>query len=414
MSAVRLEKGEAVRIGFLPLVDSAILVAAQECGFAAAQGVPLELVRDVSWSNIRDRVVHGHLHAAHMLAGLPIAVSLGLGQPANPLIAPFSLGLNGNAITLALPVADALGLDGLVPPADSAQALARLVRRRQARREPALRLGMVHPFSSHNYILRYWLAYAGLLPDEDVELVVVPPPYMIDALRSGEVDGFCVGEPWNSVAVAEGVGRIVTLGCHIWQRGVEKVLGCRADWADANAETLAALIRALDQAAAWTGDPANHAALETMLAKPEYLNRSADLIQGAIDGRLVVSPAEGAIEARDFLLFYKDAANFPWVSQALWIYSQMVRWGQVPANSETEAAVRRVFRTDLYRRALGESRTPMPGANAKVEGSLDIALPVGSPRGRLSIGPDRFFDNRVFDPEDIAGYLRSLQPQEGI
>lgn len=414
MNATRLEKGEAVRIGFLPLVDSAILIAAQECGFAHREGVGIELIREVSWSNIRDRVVHGRLHAAHMLAGLPIAVSLGLGQPATPLIAPFSLGLNGNAITVSTPVADALGLEGLAEPGVSAKSLASLVRRRSAEGLPALRLGIVHPYSSHNYMLRYWLAYAGLDPDNDVDLVVVPPPYMVDALQSGEVDGFCVGEPWNSVAVSQGAGRIVALGSRIWQRGVEKVLGCRADWAEGNPETLAALIRALDHAAAWAGDPANHAALAEMLAKPAYLNRPAELIRGAIGGRLAVSPGEDAVEARDFLLFYKDAANFPWMSQALWIYSQMVRWGQVPAGPYTEAAVRRVFRTDLYRQALGLSNTPMPGANAKVEGSLDISLPVGSPRGRLSIGPDRFFDNRVFDPEDIAGYLRVLRAQEGI
>ncbi|MCH8686639.1 CmpA/NrtA family ABC transporter substrate-binding protein [Pedomonas mirosovicensis] len=408
MSAVRLEKGEAVRIGFLPLVDSAILIAAQECGFAAAEGVAIELVRDVSWSNIRDRVVHGRLHAAHMLAGLPIAVSLGLGQPATPLIAPFNLGLNGNAITLSLAIAGALGPERLADPAASAEALARVVRQRQADGASPLRLGIVHPFSSHNYMLRYWLAYAGLMPDRDVGLVVVPPPYMVDALRSGEVDGFCVGEPWSSVAVAEGVARIVALGCRIWQRGVEKVLGCRADWAEANPDALAALIRALDRAASWTGDAAHHADLAAMLAQPRYLDKPAELIRRALDGRLTVAPAAPPIAAEDFLLFYKDAANFPWVSQALWIYSQMVRWGQVAPSDAAEAEVRRVFRPDLYRRALGDSATPLPGANAKVEGSLDISLPVGSPRGRLSIGPDRFFDNRVFDPVDIAGYLRSF------
>lgn len=409
MNALQLHDGEAIRVGFLPLVDCAILVAAKECGFAEQEGIKLELLRDVSWSNIRDRVVHGRLHAAHMLAGLPIAVSLGLGQPATPLIAPFSLGLNGNAITVSLPLAEALGLEGLAAPNESAGRLADLVHRRKSEGLPALRLGTVHPFSSHNYMLRYWLAYAGLDPDVDVELIVVPPPYMVDALRSGEVDGFCVGEPWNSVAVAEGVGHIVAFGSRIWQRGVEKVLGCRADWADVNPDMLAALIRALDHAAAWCGDAGNHAELALMLAQPAYLDQPEGLIRSALDGRLAVAPGKEVVEDRDFLLFYKDAANFPWVSQALWIYSQMVRWGQVTASSETEAAVRRVFRTDLYRRALGQSNTPLPGANAKVEGLLDISLPVGSPRGRLSIGPDRFFDNRVFDPEDIAGYLKDLK-----
>ncbi len=398
-----------VRIGFLPLVDSAVLVAAQAFGFAEAEGLQLELSREASWANIRDKLVYRHFDAAHMLAGLPIAATLGLSRAPTPVIAPFCLGLNGNAVTLASDIAAALAMQsGHVIDFDDAGsvavALAALIKTRRSQDLAPLRLGVPHRFSSHNYTLRYWLAFAGINPDRDVQLVIVPPPLTVDALRAGEIDGFCVGEPWSSIAVATGVGEIVALGCRIWQRGVEKVLGVRGDWAESNPDTLAALLRALDRAARWAGDPANHPPLAAALARPDRLDRPAALIARVLSGRLMVAP-DREIDVPDFLMLYRDAANFPWVSQAQWIYSQMLRWGQVAPSEAAEASVRSVFRPDLYRRAVSGSGTPMPGANAKVEGALATPLAVGSAMGRLSIGPDRFFDGRSFDPDQLGPYL---------
>ncbi len=403
-----------LRIGFLPLVDSAILVAAQAFGFAEAEGLRLELSREASWANIRDKLVYRHFDAAHMLAGLPIAATLGLSRAPTPVIAPFCLGLNGNAVTLATALcADLVAQSGAAIDFDDAgsvaTALAQLVETRRARGRPPLRLGVPHRFSSHNYTLRYWLAFAGIDPERDVQLVIVPPPLTVDALRAGEIDGFCVGEPWSSIAVAAGVGNIIALGCRIWQRGVEKVLGMRGDWAEANPDTLAALLRALDRAARWAGDAANHPALAAALARPDVLDRSPALIARVLSGRLLVTP-DREINVPDFLMLYRDAANFPWVSQAQWIYSQMLRWGQVTPSAAAEAAVRGVFRPDLYRRAISGSGTPMPGANAKVEGALATPLAVGSAMGRLSIGPDRFFDGRSFDPDQLGPYLGGFAP----
>ncbi len=403
-----------VRIGFLPLVDSAILIAAQALGFAEAEGLQLDLSREASWANIRDKLVYRHLDAAHMLAGLPIAATLGLSRAPTPVIAPFCLGLNGNAVTLATPLAAEIeAATGAAidcnDPRGAAHGLAALVAARAARGAPPLRLGIPHRFSSHNYILRYWLAYAGIDPERDVQLVVVPPPLIVDALAIGEVDGFCVGEPWSSVAVAAGAGQIVALGCRIWQRGVEKVLGVRGDWAEANAETLSALLRSLDRAAAWAGDAANRDALAAELAQAHYLNRPAAMIGRVLSGRLQVS-ATAEIDAPDFLMLYRDAANFPWVSQAQWLYSQMLRWGQAHPSAAADIAVRGVFRPDLYRRALVGSGTPLPGANAKVEGALAEPLALGTAAGRLTIGPDRFFDDRRFDPDRLGDYLQGFSP----
>ena len=403
---------DSIRIGFLPLVDSAVLITAREQGFAAAEGIDLQLIRETSWANIRDKVVHRRLDAAHMLAGLSIATTLGLAGPPTAMVAPFSLGLNGNAITLAERHAALLEAEATIDdPAGAAQALARLIGTRRASGQTPLRFGIVHGFSSHNYILRYWLASAGIDPERDVELVVVPPPFMVDTLAREAIDGFCVGEPWNSAAVAAGIGRIIAFGCRIWQRGVEKVLGCRADWAEANGERLGRLLRALDAAAHWAGDRTNHDALASLLATPTYLDKPAELIRHSLSGRLPIGPEDDSADASDFLLLYRNAANFPWVSQALWLYSQMVRWGQAPLSDDTERQVRAVFRPDLYRRALVASDTPVPGASAKVEGALDQPLDVGSRIGRLSLGPDRFFDGRVFDPERLHDYIRSFDRQ---
>ena len=219
---------DTMRVGFIPLVDAAALIIAVDKGFAAEEGLAIELMREVSWSNIRDKLNIGLFDAAHLLAPLAIASTLGIGHVKVPLLAPFMLGLNGNAITVSPGLYDALAVaakGGLDDPKASAEALGRVVAdRRRSGAEP-LTFGMTFPFSTHNYQIRLWMAAGGVDPDEDVRLVVLPPPYMVDSLASHQVDGFCVGAPWNSVAVKLGIGRIVHFGCDIVARAPEKVLG---------------------------------------------------------------------------------------------------------------------------------------------------------------------------------------------
>lgn len=395
-------------IAFVPLTDSAILVAARECGFAEQHGIDLTLVRDLSWATVRDRLVSGQVQGAHMLAPLAVAVTLGLSQQRSAIAAPFKLGLNGNALTLSPRLAGLLDPDiakRIAEPAEAARALARGLA--TLGRRPVL--GVVHRFSSQALMLRYWLDFAGIDPDRDVALRVLPPSSMVPALAAGEIDGFSAGEPWSSVAVAAGCGEIATLGTRIWQRGVEKVLGLREDWAEANPEPLDRLLLALDEAGAWCEEPANRAALATILERADYVGQPAELIERALSGVLRAGPDGTLVEAPDFLLLHREAANFPWRSQALWIYSQFLRWNYLEPSAEAEAAAARVFRSDLYRRALAGGRTPLPGASLKLEGSLDEPLPVGSDRAALTLGPDRFFDGRVFDPVQIADYLASFE-----
>ena len=396
-------------LGFIPLVDCAPLVAAAEKGFAAAEGLALDLVRETSWANIRDRVMLGHFHAAHMLGPLPIASTLGIGSHIEvPMVAPFSLGLGGNAVTVSTALfaemkkAGASLADG---PAASAAALARVVAARRAAGAAPLTIAMVFPFSGHNYELRYWLASAGLDPDRDLRLVVLPPPFMVDALAEGHVDGFCVGEPWNSLAVDRGVGVIVLTKSALWRQGPEKVLGLRADYALHNPERLFALIRALYRATAWAGDPANREALAELLARPAYVGGSAAVIARALGGSLVREPGGAPAAIPDFLVFHDHAANFPWQSHALWFYSQMVRWGQTDYRADRAEIARRVYRPDLYRAALKSTEADLPSASSKVEGALTRPTPVASRLGKMILGPDGFFDGLLFDPDDVPGYL---------
>jgi ABC-type nitrate/sulfonate/bicarbonate transport system substrate-binding protein len=404
-----MRRHNQVTAGFLPLLDSALLVAASELGFAEAEGVDLRLVRENSWASIRDRLAVGHFDVAHMLAPMPIACNLGLTPLAAETIAPMALGLGGNAVTVSLDLWSAMrdhGAPGTFQPRETGTALAAVVyARRRANMEP-LRFGVVHPHSGHNYELRYWLAACGIDPETDIEIVIVPPPLMADALGAGRVDGYCVGEPWNTAAVAKGVGRIVTVKAAIWKSSPEKVLGVAANWAEREPEALSALLRALYRAAEWCGAKANHGELASLLAGAAYVDCSAEWLLPALSGRIEASRGS-IVEVTDFFLPHAAAATFPWKSHALWFYSQMARWGQVGVSEASETIARNTYRPDLYRAALRGLGVALPGANAKVEGALRSETPVGSAGASLVLGPDGFFDGTIFDPDRIEAYLLS-------
>lgn len=396
-----------ITAAFLPLTDSAVLVAAREKGFARAHGVDLTLLRTTSWATARDRLVYGQVQAAHMLAPLAVAVTLGLSQHPAAIAAPFKLNVNGNALVMTSAFAAALepDLDARVEdPLAAAHDFAGAVG--LYHRKPVI--GIVHRFSSHALMLRYWLAAGGIDPDRDIVMRVLPPSLMGEALRTGEIDGFIAGEPWGSVVVAAGLAEIVAVGARIWQRGVEKVLAFRQDWLEAHPDEVDRLLVALTEAAAWCDAPNNHEELAGLLARPDYVGQPAETIRRALSGNLVLRHGRDAVTVPDVLLFHREAAAFPWRSQALWIYSQYVRWNFAEATAANEAAAAGVFRSDIYRRALGAAGAPMPGASMKLEGALSSPLAVGTRGSALTLGSDRFFDGRIFDPDDIAGYLEAF------
>ena len=379
-----------LHIGFIPLVDAAALIVAVDKGFARAEGLDVTLVREVSWSNVRDKLNIGLFDAAHLLAPVAIASSLGLGHVKVPIVAPFSLGLNGNAITVspALHAELMAQIDGdRFDPMVTALALARVVAARRKQGAEPLTFGMTFPFSTHNYQLRFWMAAGGVDPDEDVRLVVLPPPYMVGSLSSGHVDAFCVGAPWNSIAVDLGVGHILHFVSDILQRAAEKVLAVRQDWAERNPQVLAALTRAHCAAAAFIEDDRNRDEVAALLAQPERIGVSPDVLLRTMDGRLKISPDGTMRESRRYLLVGRQGAGRPDPRQAAWLYAQMVRWGQASISPEALKTAEAVFRPDLYDAALGLA--PAPPAT-----------------GHDAIGA---FTGPAFDPQNIAAHLAAFE-----
>ena len=399
---------EQMTIGFLPLVDACLPILAHEHGFAEEEGLALSFQRDVSWATVLDRLLYGHTDAAHLIAPLAIATTLGRGRPAQPLATPFVLGLNGNAVTMSSELAARVSEPGrLADPIALGAALAEEARARKAAGR-TLRFGVVHRYSSHNYMLRYWLAGCGIRPDEDVEIVTIAPPFVADAMATGEIDGACVGEPWNSAAVARGVGVIVLATAQIWRRGVEKVLAFRAPVLEARRPAVEALLRALRKAGAHFVDPANWEENADILARPLYIGADRRLILAAISDRLVLVQGAEPVHYPDFMFQFREAANFPWVSQAEWLYTQLVRWDRLAYSAADAAAAAQVFRPDVYRSALAGTIAPLPGASSKVEGSLARATAVTAQQGAMVMENNTFFDSRSFDPDDIEGYIASF------
>jgi NitT/TauT family transport system ATP-binding protein len=269
-------------------------------------------------------------------------------------------------------------------PMMSARALARVVDERKRRGEEPLTFGMTFPFSSHNYHLRFWMAAGGVDPDEDVRLVVLPPPYMVESLATKLVDGFCVGAPWNSIAVDSGVGFVLHFGSEILAHAAEKVLAVRAQWAHDNPDVLAQLVRAHDRASAYVDDPANRDEVAAILAAPHRLNVEPEVIHRTLDGDLKIAP-DGTVRHDDrYLLVGRDGAARPDPAQAAWLYAQMVRWGQVPLSSELLAAAKAVFRDDLFDAAVSTKNGKRPTGWTDGVGA---------------------FTGPAFDANDIAGHL---------
>jgi NitT/TauT family transport system ATP-binding protein len=238
-----------------------------------------------------------------------------------------------------------------------------------------------------------------------VEITTVAPPFVPDALASGEIDGVCVGEPWNSVCVERGVGTIVLATAQIWRRGVEKVLAMREAVLEEKRPETEALVRAMRKAGRHFVDPANWVENAQLLALPQYLDADARLVQRAISDRLVLDQGAPEVHFPDFMYQYSEAANFPWVSQASWLYSQMVRWDQVGFDLADAQKAARVFRPDVYRNALKSTGDDLPAANAKVEGSVSQLTQVGTQQGAITLSVNSFFDGRSFDPDRMESYL---------
>lgn len=339
-TTVTASQTRPLRLGFIALTDAAPLILAHELGCFARRGLRVELRREVGWATVRDKVVYGELDAAHAPAPMLWATRLGLGSAPADVCSPFVLNLHGNAITLSTRLWEAGVRDAATLRADA-------LRRRG---ENKLMFGIVYPHSMHHVLLRQWLRAVRLDPDRDVRIAVVPPAQMYRNLVAGTLDGYCVGDPWNTLAVQQHQG-----WCPAWSAAqapghVEKVVMLRDAFADRHPEPVALLVAALAEAAAWCDQPGHRADVARVLAAPRYLNLPAAVIEPALFGRF--SPRAGTTESvPDFIVFSRGDASAPTVARAASLQHELVAAGLVPPSALRPDLPRRLFREDLYRQA---------------------------------------------------------------
>ncbi len=339
-----------LNLGFMRLTDAAPLIAARELGFFSRFGLEVTLVREVSWANIRDKVTVGALDAAQMLAPMPLMTSLGIGGLRCPLVTGLMLNLNGNAITLATGLWEQLVRSGATT--HDPLALSRALARQVSVSGQRLTMATVYPFSTHTLQLRLWLAAGGLDPDTQLRLIVLPPEQMVDSLARGIIDGFCVGEPWNTVAVQAGVGVVAASGYDVWNNAPEKVLGVTADWHAAYPGTHLRLRLALMEAARWLADAEHRRQAAEFLATTDYLDLPGSQVLPALLGRHQYRRGGPMVDTPDFLVFHRYQAGFPWWSRAERLVRQCLELlGKSLPEGEVMALVAGCYRTDLYREA---------------------------------------------------------------
>ena len=381
-----------LRLGYVPLIDASPLIVARELGFAAEEGLALDLIRLQSWAQSRDLLGTGAIDAAHMLVPLPIAQTIGLG-PAYPqfdLVMVLSVG--GQAIAVSAALAEAMRAGGhgidFADPFAARQAL-------QAVAGGRLRVGVPFPFSTQAELVRLWLDGTDLA--EGMTIHTVPPPLMADALASGEVDAFCVGEPWASYAVETGAGALLLAGRAIWASPPEKGLVLTRDFTETRPEETGRLMRAVWRACRWLDRPDNRSTAAEILSRPDYLNLPPELSERGLLGRLHVSATGEVRHYPGFIRFHDGAANFPWRSLSALLARRIAGLHGLDVTRAMEQAMG-CFRTDLYRQHLRSAGADLPGASARIEGAMAHPTAVASEKGQMILGPDAFFDGQTFDP----------------
>lgn len=387
-------KGAVISVGYIPLVDAAPLIVAQEMGFAAEEGITLDLVKAPSWSSLRDMLVFGRVDAAHMLSPVPVATALGLGGSGAALSAVSVLSVNGNVIGVSSALAKRLRDGGHDFGFNDATSAGRALISANLR---PLRIGVPFPFSMHAELLFYWLSALGLPAPQSVDIRTVPPALMADAIAADEIDAFCVGEPWGSIAVENGVGELL-LPCNaIWSFAPEKVLAVRSDWVSRESQLIGRLIRAVWRAGKWLDAADSRSLSAEIMARDSVLNLSSEVLDRALTGRITISARGDQRDVPGYVGFHDGAASFPWKSQAAWIAWQLaVRTGLDRASAVKSAQW--VFRSDVYRDALLGTEADLPSASSKLEGALPQKTSVSSQSGHIELLKNTFFDGRVFDP----------------
>ncbi len=419
--AATLEKTD-LKFGFIKLTDCAPLVIAKEKGFFTAEGLSVEVVAQPNWKTLLDNVISGNTDGAHMLSGQPIAATIGIGTKAD-VVTAYTLDLNGNGITVSNDIWEQMQLNDIELDTPTpkhpitADSLKPVVADYIAQGKK-LQMGMVFPVSTHNYELRYWLAAAGIHPGfysntdvggrtgADVELSVTPPPMMPTVLEAGNIQGYCVGEPWNQQAIAKGIGVPVTTNYDIWKNNPEKVFGVTKAWADSNPNTHVAVVKALIMAGKWldetdaSGKLVNREEAARILAQPNYVGADYSVIKNSMTGTFIFQKTD-VRSMPDFNVFFKYHATYPWYSDGIWFLTQMRRWGQIsePKSADWYAeTVKKIYLPDVYLAAAKALLDEGKIARSDIPWDTDGYKPA----------TNEFIDGNPFDARDPIGYLNSF------
>ena len=412
---------DELKFGFIKLTDCAPLVIAKEKGFFDDEGLSVEVIAQSNWKTLLDNVINGELDGAHMLSGQPIAATIGFGTEAH-IVTAYTMDLNGNGITVSNSIWEQMqeaeaALDTDAPEHPISAAALKPVVETLLEDGKKLQMGMVFPVSTHNYELRYWLAASDIHPgmytatdiggrtEAQVELSVTPPPMMPATLESGNIQGYCVGEPWNQQAVAKGIGVPVTTNYDIWQNNPEKVFGVSAEWAEENPETHKAVVKALIRAGKWldetdaSGTLVNREEAARILAQPNYVGADYEVLKNSMTGFFYFQKSDKRAMP-DFNVFFKYHCTYPWYSDGVWFLTQMRRWGQIteakPASWYHDMA-QKVYLPEVY----------LEAAELLIEeGFLDKEdVPFGTD-GYKPV-TDAFIDGIAYDGKKPIEYLNS-------
>jgi nitrate/nitrite transport system substrate-binding protein len=412
---------DQLKLGFIKLTDMAPLAIAYEKGFFEDEGLYVTLEAQANWKVLLDGVITGSLDGAHMLAGQPLAATIGFGTKAH-IVTPLSMDLNGNAITVSNAIWEQMkphipmDADGKPVHPIKADALKPVVDKYKAEGKP-FNMGMVFPVSTHNYELRYWLAAGGISPGfyspsdisgqikADALLSVTPPPQMPATLEAGTILGYCVGEPWNQAAVFKGIGVPVITDYEIWKNNPEKVFGMTAEFVEKNPNTTLAIVKAMIRAAMWldADNGANRAEAVKILSKPEYVGADEKVIANSMTGTFEYEKGDKR-DVPDFNVFFRDNATYPFYSDAIWYLTQMRRWGQIPDFKDDAwyaETAKSVYKPDIYMKA---AQLLVDDGKAKKED-----FPFGSDGYRPAVPASDFIDGVAYDARKPNAYIDAMK-----
>ncbi|WP_295528765.1 ABC transporter substrate-binding protein [uncultured Pseudacidovorax sp.] len=351
---------EEVKIGFIPLTDCASVVMASVLGIDKKYGVKIVPSKEASWAGVRDKLVNGELDFAHVLYGLVYGVHLGIGGPKKDMAVLMTLNNNGQAITLSKKLADKGAVDGA--------SLAKLM----AAEKREYTFAQTFPTGTHAMWLYYWLAANGINPMKDAKAIVVPPPQMVANMRVGNMDGFCVGEPWGHRAIMDGIGITAVTTQDIWKDHPEKVLGTSADFVKKYPNTARAVTAAILEAGKWIdGGLSNKNKMAETIAEKSYVNTSVDAINQRILGRYQNGLGK-TWDDPNYMKFYNDGAvNFPYLSDGMWFLTQHKRWGLLKEHPDYLKVATEINRIDIYKQAAAATKTPVPASPMRSSKLID-------------------------------------------